>query len=40
MVAQGESVHVTCCGPDRGGDTVDIDAPDRFRITDVPVTEP
>lgn len=40
MVAQGESLQVTVVWPDRGGDTVDIDVPGRFRITDVPVTEP
>nr|WP_235518507.1 OmpA family protein [Cellulomonas sp. Leaf334] len=40
QVAQGESLHVTVLWPDLGGDSVDIDVPGRFRITDVPVTEP
>ena len=35
---QGQSVVVTAMWPDPGGDTVTIDVPERFRITDVPVT--
>ena len=38
QVDQGRSVVVTAMWPDPGGDTVTIDVPDRFRITDVPVT--
>ncbi|MGI5189391.1 OmpA family protein [Promicromonospora sp. CA-289599] len=34
----GESTLITAVWPDTGQDTVTIDAPDRFRITDVPVT--
>ena len=36
----GEQVLITVVWPDTGQDTVTIDAPDRFRITDVPVTDP
>lgn len=37
---QGQRATVTVYWPDTGQDTVTVDAPDRFRITDVPVTEP
>lgn len=33
----GETMTVTVVWPDVGGDTVDVDVPERFRITDVPV---
>jgi outer membrane protein OmpA-like peptidoglycan-associated protein len=36
---RGESTAVTVVWPDTGQDTVTVDAPDRFRITDVPVTD-
>jgi outer membrane protein OmpA-like peptidoglycan-associated protein len=36
----GEPVLITVVWPDTGQDTVTVDAPDRFRITDVPVTDP
>jgi outer membrane protein OmpA-like peptidoglycan-associated protein len=35
----GEPVLITVVWPDTGQDTVTLDAPDRFRITDVPVTD-
>lgn len=35
----GESTAITVVWPDTGQDTVTVDAPDRFRITDVPVTD-
>ena len=38
-VEQGESVTVTVVWPDLGGDSVDIDVPERFRITDVQVED-
>lgn len=37
-LGQGERTSVTVVWPDTGQETVTIDAPDRFRITDVPVT--
>lgn len=36
---RGESTTITVVWPDTGQDTVTVDAPDRFRITDVPVTD-
>ena len=36
----GDSVTVTVLWPDPGGDTVTIDVPARFRLTDVPVQTP
>lgn len=36
----GETVLITVVWPDTGQDTVTVDARDRFRITDVPVTDP
>lgn len=36
----GEPVLITVVWPDTGQETVTVDAPDRFRITDVPVTDP
>ncbi|WP_407320861.1 OmpA family protein [Isoptericola halotolerans] len=36
---RGETVLVTVVWPETGQDTVTVDAPDRFRITDVPVTD-
>ena len=36
---QDESTLITLVWPDTGQDTVTIDAPDRFRITDVPVAD-
>jgi outer membrane protein OmpA-like peptidoglycan-associated protein len=36
----GETTTITAVWPDTGQDTVTIDAPDRFRITEVPVTDP
>ncbi|MFD2025705.1 OmpA family protein [Promicromonospora aerolata] len=36
----GELALVTVVWPDTGQDTVTVDGPDRFRITDVPVTDP
>ena len=36
----GEPVLITVVWPDTGQDAVTVDAPDRFRITDVPVTDP
>ncbi|MFI9489480.1 OmpA family protein [Promicromonospora sp. NPDC052451] len=36
---RGQRATVTVYWPDSGQDTVTVDAPDRFRITDVPVTE-
>lgn len=39
QLAQGQSVTVTVVWPDPGGDTVTIDVPDRFRLTDVRVTD-
>ncbi|GAA4704771.1 Outer membrane protein OmpA [Promicromonospora umidemergens] len=36
----GERTLITVVWPDTGQDTVTVDAPDRFRITDVPVTDP
>ena len=33
----GQSMRVTVVWPDLGQDTVDVDVPFRFRITDVPV---
>lgn len=39
-IAQGQSVAVTVVWPDAGGSTVDVDVPDRFRITGVQVTGP
>ncbi|GAA2218329.1 hypothetical protein GCM10010413_04430 [Promicromonospora sukumoe] len=38
-MGRGESTLITVVWPDTGQDTVTVDAPDRFRITDVPVTE-
>jgi hypothetical protein len=38
QLTQGASVTVTVLWPDPGGDTVTIDVPARFRLTDVPVT--
>lgn len=38
-IDRGDSVLITVVWPDTGQDTVTIDAPDRFRITDVPVTD-
>ncbi|WP_460749965.1 OmpA family protein [Myceligenerans cantabricum] len=38
-IDKGRSTRITVVWPDTGQDTVTIDAPDRFRITDVPVTE-
>lgn len=35
--AAGESILVTVVWADPGTDTVTIDVPERFRITDVPV---
>ncbi|MFC4629972.1 OmpA family protein [Promicromonospora alba] len=35
---QGGSTTITVVWPDTGQDAVTVDAPDRFRITDVPVT--
>ncbi|WP_125775799.1 OmpA family protein [Antribacter gilvus] len=35
----GDVVLITVVWPDTGQDTVTIDAPERFRITDVPVTD-
>ncbi|WP_423461792.1 OmpA family protein [Promicromonospora sp. MS192] len=35
----GQSTLITVVWPDTGQDTVTVDAPDRFRITDVPVTD-
>lgn len=35
----GRSVRITVVWPDTGQDTVTVDAPDRFRITRVPVTD-
>lgn len=35
----GETAVVTVVWPDIGGETVDIDVPKRFRITDVPVED-
>ena len=40
QLGQGESVTVTVLWPDPGGGTVTIDVPQRFRLTDVPVTSP
>ncbi|MGO1315844.1 MAG: OmpA family protein [Cellulomonadaceae bacterium] len=37
--AAGEAILVTVVWPDPGTDTVTIDVPGQFRITDVPVTE-
>lgn len=37
-IAKDHSTRVTVVWPDTGQDTVTIDAPDRFRITDIPVT--
>ena len=37
---QGQSATITVYWPDTGQDTVTVDAPERFRITDVPVTDP
>lgn len=37
-MAPGETVTVTVLWPDPGGDTVTVDVPGRFRLTDVPVT--
>lgn len=37
-VAAGQSVAVTVVWPNLAGGTVSIDVPDRFRITDVPVS--
>lgn len=37
---RGQATVVTVYWPDTGQDTVTVDAPDRFRITDVPVTDP
>ncbi|PUB30153.1 OmpA family protein [Promicromonospora sp. AC04] len=36
---RGMSTLITVVWPDTGQDTVTVDAPDRFRITDVPVTD-
>ncbi|MEU4364951.1 OmpA family protein [Promicromonospora sp. NPDC023987] len=36
----GQPVLITVVWPDTGQDAVTVDAPDRFRITDVPVTDP
>ncbi|HEV6955674.1 MAG TPA: OmpA family protein [Promicromonospora sp.] len=36
---RGQRTAITVYWPDTGQDTVTVDAPDRFRITDVPVTE-
>lgn len=36
---QGQSATITVYWPDTGQDTVTVDAPERFRITDVPVTD-
>ncbi|MBE1878580.1 OmpA family protein [Myceligenerans pegani] len=35
----GRSTRITVVWPDTGQDTVTVDAPDRFRITGIPVTE-
>lgn len=37
-MGQGQTATVTVVWPDPGGDTVSIDVPQRFRLTDVPVT--
>ncbi len=37
QLEQGQSVTVTVVWPDPGGDTVTIDVPGRFRLTDVPI---
>ncbi|MDR7381651.1 OmpA family protein [Promicromonospora iranensis] len=37
---RGQSTAITVVWPDTGQDTVTVDGPDRFRITDVPVTDP
>lgn len=39
-MAPGQTVTATVVWPDPGGDTVTIDVPQRFRITDVRVTRP
>jgi outer membrane protein OmpA-like peptidoglycan-associated protein len=36
---RGERTTITVVWPDTGQDTVTVDGPDRFRITDVPVTD-
>ncbi|WP_275004025.1 OmpA family protein [Promicromonospora iranensis] len=36
---RGQSTAITVVWPDTGQDTVTVDGPDRFRITDVPVTD-
>ncbi|RPF22944.1 OmpA family protein [Myceligenerans xiligouense] len=38
-VDTGESARITVVWPDTGQDTVTVDAPERFRITGVPVTD-
>ncbi|MFD7023874.1 OmpA family protein [Promicromonospora sukumoe] len=38
-LGKDESTSITVVWPDTGQDTVTVDAPDRFRITDVPVTD-
>ncbi len=38
-VEQGQPVTVTVLWPDPGGAVVDVDVPERFRITDVPVQD-
>ncbi|MFI6424194.1 OmpA family protein [Promicromonospora sp. NPDC050880] len=38
-LGQGQTTLITVVWPDTGQDTVTVDAPDRFRITGVPVTD-
>lgn len=39
-MAPGDTVTATVLWPDPGGDTVTLDVPERFRLTDVPVSSP
>jgi outer membrane protein OmpA-like peptidoglycan-associated protein len=38
-LGRDQSTSITVVWPDTGQDTVTVDAPDRFRITDIPVTD-